>query len=432
MDGLDKGWIGEHAHQVWRMLTGGIEVLGFYFFGTAEKIDLYPGTFQTVIMMLAKIRSHIFGKFPPEFSMEDQVLDFVLLTIGCETKKYSVVTYKIQNNKVLSWKTSEFGFKPISKLQQYTTTWAFHGEFKIGNKDILKSQFEKYLQEEFKKIGNATGVVSGQLVSEDKKTEKPNFSEIPEGGPKTTTTTTQKKRGKPPSQGGCKISTHDVVLYSMGLESLGAFFVPTTEDSETVGLLQTRGFLVGRAYYTNNFPTYQQILTAVKLDLMISLSSRCALWYEELEAKKDDNQKLSLYNVHTNPHALSNSDLADQTWSFPRRVFFKYHDSDIYLCDYLTPTEDNLDEVIDRAASLLEQQSFTASQIQQPEKYVKGGELTVQIRKNKSETIKNHNVQKDRHQNSGLKVLFIFAAVLVVFAAIGIGCFLYWLGYNRK
>jgi len=184
---MDTQWIGMHAQQVRRMLCGGIEVIGFYYFGSLSEITRYQGMFQTIMTALAKMRSeNILQK------MNEEEIGLTLLTIALDIKKYSATIYKTQNKKVIS-NNAEVSFQNFSQHGQlFSATWPLSLNFLIRNKSSIKSQVSNHLQKEYQTINNSIGVVEGQIISGKNYDEKP--AKISKKGERSTSNPPKKKK----------------------------------------------------------------------------------------------------------------------------------------------------------------------------------------------------------------------------------------------
>jgi len=165
------------------------------------------------------------------------------------------------------------------------------------------------------------------------------------------------------------ISTNPVTLYSSGLGSVGTSFNPE-DHSENGGRLQIKGTLQGLAYFLAEKPTYKSILYNLKLDLMTSLSSRCSLWYEDLEQQAQSGSLDSVLCMSSFDFSV----LAEQIWQVPRRIFLGFRETGIYICDYVLPREElsQFEKAIaERCLELVQFEGVTKEQIIQAEPLVK-------------------------------------------------------------
>jgi len=422
---MDRGWIKEHAYQITRMLSGGIEVIGFYYFGTTEEITRYQGMFQTIMIVLANMKSSVAKNCTKRMKEDEDVYDFIMLTIESNTKKYSTTTYKIQNNKVQSSKQSEFGFQDLTNILLFTANWPLCLEFLVG-KNSLKSQFEKNLEKEYQKIDQAICLLDGQLVTKENYEQK--YSKKGDKGKESNSKT--KKKGKITTNDQEIILENRVQFYASGFDSIGVS-ISLDDTDKYSGVLMMSGSIEGRAYIiADSKPTFHQIMMTLKLDIMSSLSGRCALWYEDLEQQPQNGT--TLHSVHTSP-SFDFGVLSDQTWALPRRVFVEFNETNLFLSDYVLPLEeegDYLKAIQERCSELLQLGNIKKDQIIQSEQPLQGSLRGSMVKLTKDQSKKNiqtsENNKKREQKNPekqqtssppsrNLLVLAIFGAFLVIF-----------------
>jgi len=313
------------------------------------------------MIVLANMKSSVAQNFPKSMKEDENVYDFIMLTIESNTKKYSATTFKIQNNKVQSSKQSEFGFQDLTNILLFTASWPLCLEFLVG-KNSLKSQFEKNLEKEYQKIDQAICLLDGQLITIENYEQK--FYKKGDKGKEGSSKS--KKKGKTTTNDQEIISENRVQFYASGFDSIGVSV--SLDDNKYSGILLMSGSIEGRAYIiADSKPTFHQIMTTLKFDLMSSLSGRCALWYEDLEQQPQNG--ITLHSVHTSP-SFDFGVLSDQIWALPRRVFVEFNETNLFLSDYVLPMEeegDYLKAIQERCSELLQLGNIKKDQIIQSE-----------------------------------------------------------------
>jgi hypothetical protein len=318
------------------MLCGGISIVGLFYSSPAQIAEKYQGSFQTIASTLVKEDTTI-----PE---DSNSIDFAVMTIGTDTKKYNTQILKIQNSKVQSTiKSTDYSIQPLSNIQCFTTVWSFNSNFLLSDKESLKAQIEQFIEKECSRIRKTIGKIGDEI--------------IPQSSLNVKWGATQKTDKKKKPNKDTEYVEQIVKLLSPGFESL-SFYYPDTIQK---GYISLQGAIHSRSYFISEKPTYNQIFSSLKSDIITSLTHRLSIWYEDLE-----NTDSGLFEIHNKESSLDSQAI----WTLPRRVFVSYRETPILVCDYVQPSEEtsDVDQIVaDRNMELLQNKISPKNSIQTQE-----------------------------------------------------------------
>eukprot|EP01125_Pyxidicula_operculata_P022555 TRINITY_DN92_c0_g1_i2.p1 TRINITY_DN92_c0_g1~~TRINITY_DN92_c0_g1_i2.p1 ORF type:complete len:457 (+),score=96.90 TRINITY_DN92_c0_g1_i2:38-1408(+) len=331
---LDSEWIGEHARQIYRMLCGGISILGFYDINTASNINTNKGMMQTIAVT---IRNVLKDEAADPSYVQDDVL---LVSGGTDTKKFAASLAKFTNGKLENLKSATFELvneSTMNPIRVYDTDWKLNISFipNSESKTSLFAQLQTSLQNEFSKIRS-----SFLLFEENKKTRKTDLS----------------------------VQHHDVnILSPIGTSS------KVENYNEGSALITFNGTISSKTFVLSDKSNNESISNMIKQDIISTINSRLNLWSEELEAlsAEEDNavkqsSRTFLFKALMDEKGLP-SDCAPQSWLIPNRIFIPFPSdlsitvnttddnpkSPLYFSDYLMPYQNVANMLTYRTNDLL-------------------------------------------------------------------------------
>ncbi|EDO43376.1 predicted protein [Nematostella vectensis] len=161
---VDDNWAIEHAHQVSRMLTGGLEVLGLFVFGPPDMLTKAQGKLRQLVYMIYKKTSIKVDAF---FHAQEAISSRVILQICSQTKKITCKTLDASDPKAT--------VQPAElKYQAFTSKWTtlrtqifidtkFLIPAKLG-KATLHTQLVESLSTTLHGISNGICTIDGKIL----------------------------------------------------------------------------------------------------------------------------------------------------------------------------------------------------------------------------------------------------------------------------
>ncbi|XP_004862839.1 protein odr-4 homolog isoform X1 [Heterocephalus glaber] len=316
LDNLDEEWATEHAHQVSRMLPGGLLVLGVFIITTLELANDFQNAVRRLIYAVEKSMNR---KRLWNFT-EEEVSERVILHICSSTKKISCRTYdvcdpkssarpadwKYQNRLSTSWLSLECTVHIDIHIPLSATSVSY----------TLEKNTKNGLTRWAKQIENGIYFINGQVKDED--------CDLLEG---------QKK-----SRGNTKASSHSFDVRVLTQLFLNSDHRSTATVQICSGSINLKGDVKCRAYIHSNKPKVKDAVQAVKRDILNTVSDRCEILFEDLLLNESPEKKDSEKEFHILPH----------------RVFVPIPGSTVMLCDYKFGDE-SAGEIRDHFIEMLDQ-----------------------------------------------------------------------------
>ncbi|XP_069088102.1 protein odr-4 homolog isoform X2 [Pleurodeles waltl] len=314
LDGLDEEWATEHAHQVSRMLPGGLFVLGVFLITSPE----LSKEAQNVLRKLVFSVDRTVMKTRLWHYAEDDVTDRVALHFCSVAKKITCRTYDVRDAKCSAkpadWKYQS-GVSSSWVPLECTIKVDIHVPLPATS---VKQDFQRSLRDGLAKwalqIEKSVFLLNGQVKEED--------SELLYGQ--------KKSRGTFPLP-SFVVQVLTQIPQSSGERSTAAVQVCT-------GSTHLQGVLKCRAYIHSNKPKVKDAVQALKRDILNTVSDRCEALFEDLLLDGTLDQKESVKTSH----------------SLPRRVFAPIVGSGVKLCGYMFDDE-AAGEIRERFLELLDQ-----------------------------------------------------------------------------
>lgn len=316
LDNLDEEWAAEHAHQVSRMLPGGLLVLGVFIIATLELANDFQNALRRLIYAVEKSMNR---KRLWNFT-EEEISERVILHICSSKKKISCRTYdvhdpkssarpadwKYQNGLSTSWLSLECTVHIDIHIPLSTTSVSY----------TLEKNTKNGLTRWAKQIENAIYFINGQVKDED--------SDLLEG---------QKK-----SRGNAQATSHSLDVRVLTQLLLNSDHRSTATVQICSGSINLKGDVKCRAYVHSNKPKVKDAVQAVKRDILNTVADRCEILFEDLLLNEIPEKKDSEKEFHILPH----------------RVFVPIPGSTVMLCDYKYGDE-SAEEIRDHFIEMLDQ-----------------------------------------------------------------------------
>lgn len=313
IDDIENSWIIEHAHQVSRMLTGGMDVIGVFAFGPMDMLTKSQAKLRQLVFSIQKTVYH-----KPASYFNDLLHSRILLQICSGTKKITCRTIDV-SDQTATPNPAEVKYQSFASkwLKLETSLSLTNGRFDIPRKletSGLQKQIMGSVHKTLQSISSALYTVNGELYTDNQplvSAEKPGRSS---------------QASSKPTQ------TFKIDIFS---EEPGGTLEPV--EVETVASLVISGSMRCRAY-VHQKATAGEAIQALKYDAIRSFLSRCEVLCEDIM----DNQE-----------EKPNYETLSSTWTSPQRVFAPLGSGPITVCDYVFKDE-TLKESRERIAELLD------------------------------------------------------------------------------
>lgn len=310
---IDIDWVGEHAHQVSKMLVGGLHVMGIY-------VWCGESTFKNSTLVLWQAVKTIARAVPVYENGEAD--ERIVVHISYSPKRWSCRSCSLDGNFTsMSFRPCDLKMtKLLSTLQTFTSIYNFEIRLPLLQDDVQKANdMKKILLKAIsllsERLKSAKALLDGSLITKDK-------GSVAEG----------------PHEIDILLPFADVISMQAG------------SCEEVVGLVTFSGTIFAQAHSFPREPLLQTV-EDLKQDIIASLKSR-------LDILSDEAEQASISLIPEDSNASEESSLLKPghpliscNWSepcsfvFPRRVLVPWLDG-IFICDYLQPTEtfQDLDE----------------------------------------------------------------------------------------
>lgn len=316
LDNLDEEWATEHAHQVSRMLPGGLLVLGVFIITALEMGSEFQNTLRRLVFAVEKsVNKKRLWNFT-----EEEVSERVILHFCSSTKKIFCRTYdihdpkssakpadwKYQNGLSASWLSLECTVYINIHVPLSTTSVSY----------TLEKNTKNGLARWAKQIENGIYLINGQVKDED--------CDLLEG---------QKKS----SRGNTQAANHSFDIRVLTQLLLNSDRRSTAMVQICSGSVNLKGAVKCRAYIHSNKPKVKDAVQAMKRDILNTVADRCEILFEDLLLNEIPEKKDSEKEFHILPH----------------RVFVPIPGSTVMLCDYKFGDE-SAEEIRDHFLEMLD------------------------------------------------------------------------------
>ncbi|KAH0448196.1 hypothetical protein IEQ34_021996 [Dendrobium chrysotoxum] len=310
---IDGEWVAEHARQVSRMLLGGMSVIGIYVWSS-------EASFKATSASLLAQAIRVVAQATP--SLESETNERLLIHISYSPKRWACRSCAVAS---VDLRPCDFKMsKLLALLQTYRCMYGFDIRIPVfqdlvSTSNTFKNVLCNGISRHAKELLSARALLDGKLVTENQ--------QVTSAG------------------------THNVEL-------LLPFKSDAQQESsdDISGLVVFRGAICAYAYLSPKEPTSQAI-SDLKNDIINSLKSRLDILLDEVEDTLDmasnDLGKACGEIVTGKPiHQLLLHELRKPlVLTFPRRVLIPWL-SDVFICDYLLPSE-TFEDLKDRCRELL-------------------------------------------------------------------------------
>ncbi|KAL8150474.1 hypothetical protein V2J09_020282 [Rumex salicifolius] len=377
---IDKDWVAEHARQVSRMLVGGVKVIGIYTW-------VGDAAFKNSTLVLCQTVKGV-AEAAPLLDSDERLLIHICYSPRRWACKNCSLASNITSN---SLRPCDFKMgRVISSLQRFGCNYSFNIRLpiyqeNISNQKTLSAVLQDAIYLQAKELRSAKAIIDGTLVVKD----------------------------EPFASDGL----HEVELLMPFMKDAA---IEASSEKEVAGILDFSGSVCSYAYLNSKEPC-TQALADIKEDIIASLKSRLDVICDEADAEKamndDANEETNEEPNETTGNSIILQPLRKQcTLEFPRRVFIPWL-SDMFICDYLQPTE-TLEDLKGHFSELLSMDSPEDSSILQPER--RASKLTAKSVWNAPKgSAKATEPTTKSHNNS------LILAVLVLLLSIVVGLVLF-------
>ncbi|XP_020618091.1 protein odr-4 homolog [Orbicella faveolata] len=312
MDEIENNWIIEHAHQVSRMLTGGLDVVGVFAFGPTDMLTKTQGKLRQLVFSFQKNVHH-----RPASYFGDLSHSRILLQICSATKKITCRTIDVSDQRATP--------NPAEvKYQSFTSKWLkLETSLSLSNTHFtvprklersgLQNQIMGSIQNTLQSISTALCTVNGELCTDD----QPLVS--------------GQKPGKSSHAASKSTQTFKIDIFTE--EPCGPL---DPVETQTVASLVMSGSMSCRAY-VHQKATVKEAIQALKYDAVRSFLSRCEVLCEDVMDSQEEK---------------TTNETFSSTWTSPQRVFAPLGAGPVTVCDYVFKDE-TFKESRERMAELL-------------------------------------------------------------------------------
>uniref|UniRef100_A0A8C2VNB5 Protein odr-4 homolog n=1 Tax=Chinchilla lanigera TaxID=34839 RepID=A0A8C2VNB5_CHILA len=255
LDNLDEEWATEHAHQVSRMLPGGLSVLGVFIITTLELANDFQNALRRLIYAIEKSMNR---KRLWNFT-EEEVSERVVLHICSSTKKTFCRTYDVRDPKG-SGRPADWKYQSRLSTSWLSLECTVHIDIHIPLSTTsvsytLEKNTKNGLTRWAKQIENGVYFINGQVKDED--------SDLLEG------------------------------------QLLNSDHRSTAMVQICSGSVNLKGDVKCRAYIHSNKPKVKDAVQAVKRDILNTVADRCEVLFEDLLLNEVSEKKF-----HILPHRV--------------------------------------------------------------------------------------------------------------------------------
>ncbi|XP_073242041.1 protein odr-4 homolog [Porites lutea] len=377
LEEIENNWINEHARQVSRMLTGGLDVIGVFAFGPSDMLTKSQAKLRQLLYSVTKAVYH-----KPASYFDDLSYSRILLQICSATKKITCRTIDTSDQRA--------NLNPAEvKYQTFAPKWLkLETSLSLCNKNfIIKRKLEKSgLQSQvmgsisslLRSISNALCTVNGELI---------NGNQLLVPG---------EKSGK--SSRATSTQTFKIDVFTEELNDS-----PKKEETHVVASLSMSGNMCCRAY-VHQKATVKEAIQALKYDAIRSFLSRCEVLCEDIMDSQEE---------------ATSEGTPSSTWTCPQRVFAPFGMGTITVCDYVFKDE-TVKESRERMAELLDvtpkEEDFECKEEFPDVQTVKNLVEEMETNGNEDEAEEDEQIQ----QGIGKRVIGAIVGVVVAVVAAGI------------
>lgn len=350
---LAEGWVCEHAHQVARMLPGGLSVLGAYLFAP-------DSGYQSAVTSLCGILEGIAGASTA--AVPGAAADVLLLHASSTNRKLALRSASAAS-ALSSSSLSPCELKVVPCCSNLIGVSCKHQvdislPLPCGGA-ALQHHLQKLLNREAQRLQHCMCVVGGCEVPSD---SAPLQEALPQSS---------------------KEAAVEVQLYCTNFSAGSTSGRREPQAAEVQGFARLRGCIQGLAYVGKREP-FGRAVAALKADIQATLHTRVLLLLEEADMLEGDGalgaevggggepnpqQQQQQQEVATSrsEHALLRSGPHGKSCAvqLPRRALFEWQQG-LTFCDHMLADE-TADGVADRARELLCMKDVTCSQVILPE-----------------------------------------------------------------
>jgi len=313
LEDVENNWITEHARQVSRMLTGGLDIIGVFAFGPSDMLTKSQTKLRHLLFSINKTVYH-----KPASYFDDLSHSRIILQICSATKKITCRTVDVSDQRATP--------NPAEvKYQSFASKWLkleaslslSNSQFTVPRKlerSSLQNQISGSIHSMFQSISNALCTVNGELCADERPL-------VP-----------GERSGKSSQVNPKSVQTFKVDIFT---EKPCGPLKP--EETEAVASLSVSGSMCCRAY-VHQKATVKEAIQALKYDVIRSFLSRCEVLCEDIM----DNQEEKM-----------DKEAFTSTWTCPQRVFAPLGVGAVTVCDYVFKDE-TLKESQERMTELLD------------------------------------------------------------------------------
>lgn len=309
---VENSWIIEHARQVSRMLTGGLDVIGVFAFGPPDMLAKSQTKLRQLLFSINKTVQHKPGSYFDDFSHNR-----VMLQICSATKKITCRTIDVSDQRATP-NPAELKYQAFASkwLKLETSLSLPHGQFSVPRKlerSSMQNQIASGIHRMLQSISNALCTVNGELCADE---------QLLVPGEKT---------------GKLHGSSKNTQMFKVDIFTEKPYGSTKIEEIETVSSLTFSGSMCCQAF-VHPKATVKEAIQTLKYDVIRSFLSRLEVLCEDIM----DNQEDKI-----------NEEAASSTWTCPQRVFAPLGTGVLTVCDYVFKDE-TLKESQERMAELLD------------------------------------------------------------------------------
>ncbi|XP_023525737.1 protein odr-4 homolog isoform X2 [Cucurbita pepo subsp. pepo] len=296
---IDKDWVAEHARQVRRMLPGGVKVIGVYVWASETAVK------NSTLMLCQAVKAVAEAAPLSVIDSEARLLVHICYSPRRWTCRNFFLTSNLTSN---SLRPCDFKMgRVLTSLQTYKCIYNFDMRLPVSrasNVQKLIDVIRNGISIQADVLKDAKAMIDGNLVV------------------------------SAPSTLG---DLHEIELLLPFLKDTS---LEACRQKEVDGIVVFRGSVCSFAYLNSKEPVSEAV-TEIKGDIITSLQSRLDIICDEVDADKEAQDVHEDANEVASEHVsqLFLHSLRKQcNLSFPRRVFVPWL-ADIYICDYLQPSE---------------------------------------------------------------------------------------------
>ncbi|XP_022980979.1 protein odr-4 homolog isoform X1 [Cucurbita maxima] len=296
---IDKDWVAEHARQVRRMLPGGVKVIGVYVWASETAVK------NSTLMLCQAVKAVAEAAPLTVIDSEERLLVHICYSPRRWTCRNFFLTSNLTSN---SLRPSDFKMgRVLTSLQTYKCIYNFDMRLPVSrasNVQRLINVIRNGISIQADVLKDAKAMIDGNLVV------------------------------SAPSTLG---DLHEIELLLPFLKDTS---LEACRQKEVDGIVVIRGSVCSFAYLNSKEPVSEAV-TEIKGDIITSLQSRLDIICDEVDADKE------AHDVHEDANEVASEHVSQLflhslrkqcNLSFPRRVFVPWL-ADIYICDYLQPSE---------------------------------------------------------------------------------------------